>query len=143
MVMYIVVDVDGKILEYSTEPIENGVEVDINPEEIYTGFDFDQYYKNGKISNVENIVYTKVKQKQGKDKQLAKATVTTASGNTYNAGETSQNRMLRSLYVANLTGQVTVQWKLANNSTVTITIEELTEALKLSVQNTSDIILNQ
>ena len=61
-------------------------------------------------------------------------TVTTASGKVFNADEESQNRMVRVLKVADLTGQTSCAWVLADDTVATITKAELEEALSLAVQ---------
>ena len=61
-------------------------------------------------------------------------TVTTSSGKVFNADEESQNRMVRVLKVADLTGQTSCAWVLADDTVATITKAELEEALSLAVQ---------
>ena len=61
-------------------------------------------------------------------------TVTTASGKVFNADEESQNRMVRVLKVADLTGQTSCAWVLADDAVATVTKTELEEALSLAVQ---------
>lgn len=61
-------------------------------------------------------------------------TVTTASGKVFNSDEPAQDRMVRVLKVADLTGQTSCPWVLADETVATVTKAELEEALCLSVQ---------
>ena len=60
----------------------------------------------------------------------------------FDGDEKSQERMLRAINIANITGQTTTQWKLADNSIVEVTLDELKEALSLAGQEMSRIWLN-
>lgn len=61
-------------------------------------------------------------------------TVTTSSGKVFNSDEPAQDRMVRVLKVADLTGQTSCPWVLADETVATVTKAELEEALCLSVQ---------
>lgn len=59
--------------------------------------------------------------------------VTTASGRVFDGDETSQARMARGILGLQAEGEgATVTWVLANNEAVTVTADELAEALKLA-----------
>lgn len=59
--------------------------------------------------------------------------VTTASGRVFDGDETSQARMARGILGLQAEGDgATVTWVLANNEAVTVTADELAEALKLA-----------
>jgi len=60
-------------------------------------------------------------------------TVTTAGGKIFDADETSQARMSRALQTAQITGLTETAWVMADNTVVTVTVEEMQEALALSV----------
>lgn len=68
-------------------------------------------------------------------------TVTTASGNVFDADETSQTRMTRVLAAADAIGQPDAAWSwvLADNTVATITASEMREALALAMQAQSDL----
>lgn len=58
--------------------------------------------------------------------------VTTASGNTFDGDETSQNRMARA--VLRMSDTDTIKWVLADNTEIQATKAELAEALDLAGQ---------
>lgn len=87
-------------------------------------YNINAYLKNIKLSSVNSI------------------TVTTSAGKVFDGDEKSQDRMLRAINIASITGQATTQWKLADNSIEDVTIEELKEALSLAGQEMSRIWLN-
>ena len=59
----------------------------------------------------------------------------------FDGDETSQSRMLRAIQIADITGETTTAWKLADNSVVEVTLDELKEALALSGKEMSKIWL--
>lgn len=60
--------------------------------------------------------------------------VTISTGKTFDGNEESQSRMARALLIAQATGMKFTTWTLADNSVVTVTLPELTEALALAGQ---------
>lgn len=68
--------------------------------------------------------------KEARRQAVAAITVTTVSGKTFDGDEESQDRMARAV-VASSPGETT-QWKLADDSVVVVTHEELKEALRLA-----------
>lgn len=67
--------------------------------------------------------------------------ITTASGKSFDADETSQTRMTRVLAAADAIGQPDASWSwvLADNTVATITVAEVREALALAMQAQSDV----
>lgn len=63
---------------------------------------------------------------------VADITVTTMAGNTFDGDETSQGRMARAITALGATPDGTVNWVLADNTVITATATELTEALALA-----------
>lgn len=82
------------------------------------------YLKNIKLSSVNSI------------------TVTTSAGKVFDGDEKSQDRMLRAINIAEISGLNSTIWKLADNSIVEVTLEELKEALSLAGQEMSRIWLS-
>lgn len=80
--------------------------------------------------------------KNDKIMKINKIKVTTASGKEFDGDEISQDRMNRAVNIAMVTGQTITQWKLADNSIMNVTLDELKEALILSVQEMSRIWLD-
>ena len=66
----------------------------------------------------------------------------TINNKVFDGDEKSQDRMLRAINIAAITGQTTTRWKLADNSKVEITLEELKEELSLAGQEMSRIWLS-
>ena len=76
--------------------------------------------------------------KQGRVNEIK---VTTLSGKVFDGNEISQERILRKINTLLISSQDTTMWKLADNSTVDVTLEELKEALSLSDKEMSRIWL--
>lgn len=64
--------------------------------------------------------------------QVEQITVTTQAGNTFDGDEVSQGRMARAIIALQATGTPSTVWVLANNTPISATAAELTEALVLS-----------
>lgn len=76
--------------------------------------------------------------KKSRQEQLDSAVVTTQSGKSFDADETSINRMDFAVQRAKRKGRTTVQWSTADVGTgvkVEVTVDELEEALDLAVEN--------
>ena len=74
---------------------------------------------------------------------VARLIVTTSSGKIFDGDEASQDRIMRAVQIAAITGLTETQWKLANNEIVMVTLDELKEALALAGQEMSRIWLEQ
>lgn len=72
---------------------------------------------------------------------LDSITVTTASGKVFDGRDKDQVRMLSAIQASTLLGQTSAQWKLADNSIATVTLDELREAHALAIQAVGTIIL--
>lgn len=96
----------------------------------------------GEVTEAEDLPPTPPTQEQlrsqAKSERAAKVAaikVTTASGRTFDGDEVSQGRMSRAIIGLNAAGPgATVTWVLADNSAVSVTAAELTEALILAGQ---------
>ncbi|MDD2267456.1 hypothetical protein [Sulfuricurvum sp.] len=82
--------------------------------------------------------YQKKKQRQTVINEIV---VTTSSGKVFNGSEESQSRMLLKYNIALMAGDKKIKWKLKDNTKVDIDLEELKEALILSNNILSDIIM--
>jgi hypothetical protein len=58
--------------------------------------------------------------------------VEVGTGKVFDGDEKSQDRMMRAINIAAISGITETKWKLADNSVQTVTLEELKEALVLS-----------
>lgn len=62
------------------------------------------------------------------------AIAVTVNGKVFDGDETSQERMARALRVSDITGQASCTWVLHDNTAVTVTRDELAQALSLAMQ---------
>lgn len=69
--------------------------------------------------------------------------VATSTGKVFDGDEASQDRMVRAINIATITGATATKWKMADNSIVEVTLDELKEALALSGLEMSKIWLEQ
>lgn len=67
--------------------------------------------------------------KAARAQAVARITVTTTAGNTFDGDETSQTRMARAVLVLQATGTPSVNWVLHDNSVIEASAAELAEAL--------------
>lgn len=81
------------------------------------------------------------KNKYLKNTEVEKIIVTTSSGKTFDGDEKSQDRMLRAIQISAITGVTQTQWKLADNTTIMVTLDEMKEALSLAGNAMSQIWL--
>ena len=90
------------------------------------------------------VIYDMAKYLNGiKADKVAQIIVTTATGKVFDGDEKSQERILRAINIANITGDTTTQWKLADNTVVDVTREELKEALALAGKEMSKIWIGE
>jgi hypothetical protein len=85
------------------------------------------YYREYRSFTADELAAAAVAQR---DVQVMAIQVTTVSGKAFDGCETSQNRMARAVAVGSA-GDSTM-WRLADDSWVSVTWEELKEALKLA-----------
>ena len=116
------------------------------------GIDFymgDMQINDREATDVEVLAYELLRDteqlqsqtKQAKVEALDRITVTTSAGNTFDGRDKDQLRMLAALQSAQFLGLFNTPWKLADNSVIQVSVEELREALALSIQATGNIIL--
>lgn len=72
--------------------------------------------------------------KKARDAAVAKIKVT-VNGKEFDGDEVAQARMARAVVVAGITGIAECQWKLADNTTTTVTADELKQAVALALQS--------
>lgn len=76
-----------------------------------------------------------------RNRDVANIKATTQSGKVFDGDEKSQDRMLRAIQISAITGVTQTQWKLADNTITTVTLDELKEALSLAGNAMSQIWL--
>ena len=89
-----------------------------------------------------NEVYVQAIRRARKEKAIREVTVDVNS-KVFDGDEISQSRMLRAIQIAAVTGETATQWKLADNSIVDVTLDELKEALMLAGKEMSKIWLGE
>lgn len=77
-----------------------------------------------------------------RDKLLAlnSIIVTTSSGKVFDGNETARNNMISAIMTAEFVGQTSAEWKLADNSKAIVSVDEVKEALSLSIQRVGEIV---
>ena len=143
MKVYIKVDSNNNIYSISSEYEATSIEVESNNIEFIPGYN--KIYNGIDIVDVIDENYNNIKNsitaKNNKINNVATILVTTISGKVFDGDEKSQDRMVRAIQVAAITGLTETQWKLADNSIVMVTLDELKEALALAGQEMSRIWL--
>jgi len=105
------------------------------------------YSKNASIKNIGDTYIAPSDAFKENIAPISKATsvscikVTTTGGKVFDGDEKAQDRMVRAITIAGVTGKTSTNWKLADNSIVLVTVNELKEALALAGQAMSDIWL--
>lgn len=79
--------------------------------------------------------------KLAKERLVSRIKVTTSTGKVFDGDEKSQERILRAINIATITGDTTTQWKMADNTIIEVTLEELKEAIALAGKEMSRIWL--
>jgi len=136
--MFIDVDTNNYIIG-STNVRTNDKQVEVK------SFEFDPGYTYSLTSGntIKKTPILKFHSNVLKHNSVAQIKVTTASGKVFDGDETSQDRMARAISIASISGQIQTQWKLADNTIVMVTLDELKEALTLAGQEMSRIWLGQ
>lgn len=78
-----------------------------------------------------------------KQQALDTITVTTSSGKVFDGRDKDRARMNEALTASGILGATETQWKLADNTVATIALDELKEALALSIQAVGNIVVGE
>ena len=103
-------------------------------------------YENGKFiakdfrTPEEIAQQEQARLKAEKDYRLQTIKVTTVNGNEFDGNETARNNMLSAISSAEFIGKTEDYWKLADNSTKLVSLDELKEALALAIQEVGNIV---
>lgn len=92
--------------------------------------------------SINALEQTRLKIKATKGMELETLTVTTSNDNTFDGNDKARINMLSAIQASDISGVTETIWKLADNSAVLIDLNELKEALALSVQKVGEIIVN-
>ena len=97
--------------------------------------------KTAEDKEAELEAQAKAELKAAKTYTLNSITVTTTNGNSFDGNETARGNMTSAILSAEIIGKTEDTWKLADNTSVVITITELKEALALSIQEVGRIVM--
>ena len=101
--------------------------------------------KETTLVNTEYVVQEALKDiqvaKQAKIEALVSIKVTTTSGKVFDGRDIDQQRMVAAIIASSVVSITETQWKLADNSIATVSLDELKEALALSIQTIGNIIV--
>ncbi len=108
-------------------------------EEYMTELGIDTDTRAAIMSQIDfEIAQDAVSAKKLRDAAVAAIKVT-VSGKVFDGDEVAQGRMARAVAVADITGINTCQWRLADNSVASVAVDELRQALSLSLQAQGDL----
>ena len=96
--------------------------------------------KTAEDKEAELEAQAKAELKAIKTYTLNSITVTTTNGNTFDGNETARINMISAILSADSIGKTEETWKLADNTTVLVTLMELKQALALAVQEVGRIV---
>lgn len=96
--------------------------------------------KTAEDKKVELEAQAKIELKAAKELALNSITVE-VNGNTFDGNETARGNMTSAVLSAEVIGKSEDTWKLADNTSVVITIDELKQALALSIQEVGRIVM--
>ena len=123
---------------------ESQIECNVGKDEVAVEIDADLFYSIDRYKMHKGEFILKpivVNQYAQRENSVSKIAVTTTFGKTFDGDEKSQDRMLRAINIAVIAGQTETEWKLADNTIVMVTLDELKEALTLAGQEMSRIWL--
>lgn len=95
---------------------------------------------DAKVERLEAKVLAE-KLKADKDAKLA-AIVVEVNGKVFDGNEKARNNMLASIQASQLLNIESTYWKLADNSVIEVTVDEVKEALALAIQRVGEIVTN-
>lgn len=81
--------------------------------------------------------------KADKEEALRNIVVTTSNGNAFDGHESARLNMSNAIQASTILGLTSSNWKLADNTVKEISINELQEALALSIQAVGSIIVGE
>lgn len=143
--MFISTDKNNMVNEVRNTEFENCIYIPDQQIDFEYGYDFIYNEQINKVLKMPdyNILNSQAKDKAKKEKdaKVAAVTVEISSGKVFDGDEKSQDRMLRAIQIAQITGETSTTWRLADNTDVEVTVEELKEALILAGKKMSKIWL--
>jgi hypothetical protein len=83
------------------------------------------------------------KAKSAKLEALDSITVKTSKGNTFDGNETARNNMLSAIAASEFLGRKETYWRMADNTAALVTVDEVREALALSIARAGEIYVGK
>ena len=105
----------------------------------YDQLRFDTYFQEEVIEKEIAKALADIK-KQEKDYAIDNIIVTTTAGNKFNGDDKSHGRIASAILAAEVLGKTEENWKMADGTIKLISIEELKEALTLSILEVGRLI---
>ena len=105
----------------------------------YDQLRFDTYFQEEVIEKEIAKALVDIK-KQERDYAIDNVVVTTVAGNKFNGEDKSQGRMSSAILAAEVLGKTEERWKMADGTIKLIGIDELKEALALSILEVGRLI---
>ena len=93
-----------------------------------------------KVARHESVILA-TRLKTSKELALASITVT-VNGKVFDGHESARNNMMSALMAAEVMGETSTNWKLADNTIATVTVAEVKEALALAIAAAGRVVLN-
>lgn len=91
------------------------------------------------LNEADEALHLREAAKTARAKAVAAITVTVSTGKVFDGDESSQTRMSRAIVGMQAANVPTIQWTLADNSVVDVTLAEITEALILAGQRQAEL----
>ena len=107
-----------------------------NPPNSYSVWNGNEWIEDEILKNEFVIIGKKAE----KELRLSQIVVTTSNGNVIDGNDTARNNMLSAIVSAGLINKTEEYWKLVDNSLKLISLDELKEALALSIQEVGNIV---
>jgi hypothetical protein len=99
-------------------------------------YKYGRLFKEKQVYKEDEIINVKAVQKEEQKKMI----VTISTGKTFDADSTSRINMVAGILASSFAGLTTTNWKLADNTIVEITLDELKEANLVALTTFGNII---
>jgi len=131
--------------EITVKPLVDILSEQLGEQVVMSGEDYVYFRTNEKVLEEEIIVaisfqeadmlrHQKVIEKQNADNEISKMTITVSTGKEFDATDIARINMMSAVMSASFMQQDSTVWRLANNSEVTVTVAELSEAVAKALE---------
>ena len=133
------------MIEENKRPLVDILSEQLGEQVVMSGEDYVYFRTNEKVLEEEIIVaisfqeadmlrHQKVIEKQNADNEISKMTITVSTGKEFDATDIARINMMSAVMSASFMQQDSTVWRLANNSEVTVTVAELSEAVAKALE---------